>query len=235
MATMDSPVSNTILCLDIRPTLSPKDLDGYSTFILNLNRRRLVTETINRLLLCTGLSSATKALLSIPEGNNNWHTHGGNNLRLHLRHPSEFKQSDIHWLMFSIYHFFRPLQYNICGIIDMKRQTSRDRSWRLICKNNIIVFEISHKNTLKNTYPWNPKSSEIEIRRLLLDIMKQVLKQSGLSEWTVLPSPDNESHISARQRKIYLSSDRLLDYTKRIGLQGFVNMIKKRIYQVSYQ
>ena len=222
--------------LQIKPRLSLQDSDNFATFSLKLSRRRT---TMMEKLADSGVATCvTKSLLSVPSASNCWKTHDGQHLQLDFIDSGKFQQQHIRWLMFSIYHFFRPLSYVVEGCLHGK--IGNDKEWKLTCENNVISVDVRHRSGsdpnsayVNNSFVWDPASSDREIERLLLIAMKQVFVKSGVKDWTIVPSHNNESHISPTKRRIYLSCRHLLLYCKKFGIREFVNMIKKRISQLT--
>lgn len=210
--------------LEIKPRLSLQDLDHYAAFSLNLGRRR--TGLMEKMAQTS--TSTTKSLMSIPSGFNCWQTQDGQ--RLELMDSGKFEQQHFRWLTFSIYHFFRPLNYKVEGTLHDRRRNGTEL--KLTCRDNIITLDMrytSGNNVTKVVF--NPASLDREIERLLLNATKEVFDKSGLKDWTIVQSHKSESLISPEKHKIYLNCQHLLFYCKKYGIRDFVNIIKKRIAQ----
>lgn len=234
MTNLAYTANTTNMYLEIKPKMCLRDLDNYAAFSMTLNRRR--TSTMEKLSQDGAVTCATKSLMSIPSGFNCWKTNDGQFLQLDIRDYGQFQQQHIRWLMFSIYHYFRPLNYVIEGCLHGCIGT--DKEWKLTCENNIISVDVRYRsgqsgNFVNNNFAWDPASGDREIERLLLNAMGKVFAKSGLKEWSIVQSHNSESHISPTKRRIYLSYQHLLLYCKRYGIRQFVLMIKKRISQLT--
>lgn len=224
--------------LNITPPLSTVDQGNLGVFTLGLTSRRWVSPKMTRLLQTEHLATSTKSLVEVPPGYCVWEvTKDGKHL---FTQSSQHIKISIKWLMFLIYHYFRPLNYEISGIMEGSVRLDDPTLYKLGVRRNMVCLELTAPDGTGNGFGsrqkkfiWNPAEADKEINTLCVNMMKLIFERSGLKNWKVIPSINEECHIDPQGKMIFLSNKQLFRYSKQYGIKGLVNMIKTRMGQIA--
>lgn len=226
----------SILQLDITPPLSSTEIQSYYQFGNNIKKRKAelqpaVANILQNVLHNSeeAMSASTKFLLSVPAGDNVWKiSDDGTSLRTESK--SSVRKDEILWLRFVLFHFFRPIHRTVNGILNGKIYKAHEQSYKVHVKNNIINLEL-HINEKTQVFSWDPIDSDVQLKKLIVKIMRIVLGKSGLKEWKIVESKDSSCHIDPLRKTVYLGNQQLFQYCKQFGMKGIVALIKNRIAQ----
>ena len=228
-----------ILNMNITPNLDSDHIKLYRQFWAEVKFRKSQTSFSvwkNLEDRFFELSNTTKSLLSAPPDENVWIVLDDGTLS--LLEGARLSKTHIHGLLFVIYHFFRPLGYRVNGSVELVTNSvyGKEKLLKIEVKDNVVCLEKTASNPsrdlVRDTNIWDPKESDVEVRRIILDIMRSVFEQSGLKGWKVSSSNNDVCLVDPVQKIMYLSDRQLSLYTRKFGVKGLINLVKARVAQL---
>ena len=101
------------------------------------------------------------------------------NFREAFQTQVDLKDADIHWLGGAVTNIVKPLEGKLSGKMQMQFTPERGNSWRLICKNDLVV-------------------DEFQLRSAKIAVLKPVIPFKMIGPFAVLASKAKASSILKR-------------------------------------
>ena len=160
--------------------------------------------------------------------------------RSRLLLESVIEHVDIRWLVFLVYQRFEFANYRVNGHFYYKENGGQSpnspviRS-RLVVDNVIVLkeTEFAHEGGFvaepRIIQTWNPRIVTAQLKTISLKAFNDIIEQKGFRGWRISTEFNGKSTINPKNRTIYIKETELYGYTKKYGIQRFIENLKSKL------